>query len=148
MPWWPLRDWTRAYEPVEIATPSIPSSAMIRGIKFVTIPTRDQDRALAFWTEKLGFAIASDQPFDDKQRWIELRIPGADTRLVLFTPPGAEERIGTFSPVSLWSDDIDATYQQLVDAGVEVLGPPKKMEWGSSLMFKDPEGTSFHVSSR
>ena len=49
---------------------------MIRGVKFVSIPVVDQDRALAFYTEKLGFRVATDQPFDGKQRWIELAIPG------------------------------------------------------------------------
>jgi catechol 2,3-dioxygenase-like lactoylglutathione lyase family enzyme len=58
---------------------------MIRGVKFVSIPVVDQDRALAFYTEKLGFRVATDQPFDDKQRWIELAIPGAETGVVLFS---------------------------------------------------------------
>lgn len=121
---------------------------MIRGIKFTSIPTRDQDRALAFWTEQVGFVIATDQPFDDAQRWIELRIPGADTRLVLFTPKGQEDRVGTFAPASFWTDDIDGTYERLVAAGVEVLGPPQQMEWGSSLLFRDPDGNTFHVGTR
>ena len=47
---------------------------MITQIKFVSIPTRDQSRALKFYTEKLGFEVATDQQFDAKQRWIELRI--------------------------------------------------------------------------
>jgi catechol 2,3-dioxygenase-like lactoylglutathione lyase family enzyme len=46
---------------------------MIKQIKFVSIPVEDQDRALDFYTEKLGFTIITDQPFDEKQRWIELR---------------------------------------------------------------------------
>src|SRR5437867_4138096 len=69
---------------------------MIKAIKFVSVPVRDQDRALAFYTGKLGLQVVTDQPFDDRQRWIELRIGGADTRLVLFTPHGHEERIGSF----------------------------------------------------
>ncbi|MEY2526674.1 MAG: hypothetical protein QOE73_1445, partial [Verrucomicrobiota bacterium] len=44
---------------------------MIKQIKFVSVPVADQDRALDFYTEKLGFTIITDQPFDDKQRWIE-----------------------------------------------------------------------------
>lgn len=121
---------------------------MIRGIKFATVPSRDQDRALAFWTEQMGFAVATDQQFDETQRWIELRIPGAETRVVLFTPKGEEGRIGGFAPMSFWTDDVDATYRELVERGVEVLGPPKQMAWGSSLLFKDPEGTTFHIGSR
>ena len=48
---------------------------MLTHIKFVSVPTRDQDRALAFWTEKVGLSVVTDQPFDGKQRWIELRFP-------------------------------------------------------------------------
>ena len=61
---------------------------MIKQIKFVSIPVRDQNRALDFYTDKLGFTIITDQPFDEKQHWIELRIPKAETRVVLFTPGG------------------------------------------------------------
>ncbi|HET9131315.1 MAG TPA: VOC family protein, partial [Terriglobia bacterium] len=66
---------------------------MITHVKFVSIPTRDQDLALAFYTEKLGFKLVADQPHDDKRRWIELRIGGSDTRFVLFTMD--ESRIGS-----------------------------------------------------
>ena len=56
---------------------------MIKQIKFVSVPVADQNRALDFYTEKLGFTIITDQPFDEKQRWIELRVPKAETRVVL-----------------------------------------------------------------
>ena len=59
---------------------------MIKAVKLVSIPVRDQDRAVRFYTEKLGFQIFTDQPFDGKQRWIELRIAGSETKVVLFTP--------------------------------------------------------------
>ena len=57
---------------------------MISHVKFVSIPTTDQDRAVAFRTERVGFRLLTDQPFDDTQRWIELRIGSSDTRIVLF----------------------------------------------------------------
>ena len=74
---------------------------MIKQIKFVSIPVGDQNRALDFYTDKLGFTIITDQPFDEKQRWIELRIPKAETRVVLFTPEGEEKRIGSFMNMRL-----------------------------------------------
>jgi len=52
---------------------------MIKRIKFLGIPVRDQDRALKFYTEILGFRLLTDQQFSESQRWIELSIPGADT---------------------------------------------------------------------
>ncbi len=73
---------------------------MIKGIKLVSIPVTDQDRAVSFYTEKPGFRILTDKPFDDKQRWIELSIPGGETHLALFTPNGHESRIGSFYPAT------------------------------------------------
>src|SRR3954462_1719678 len=98
------------------------SDRMIKRIKFVSIPVADQNRALDFYTEKLGFTIITDQPFDDKQRWIELRVPKAETRVVLFTPEGDEKRIGTFMNLSYECDDIEETYQTLRKRGVEFEG--------------------------
>lgn len=119
---------------------------MIKQIKFISIPVADQNRALDFYTDKLGFTIITDQPFDAKQRWLELRIPKAETRVVLFTPPGDEKRIGTFMNVSFACDDIDETYQQLSARGVEFDGPPEKQPWGIYAKFKDSEGNLFVVS--
>ena len=116
---------------------------MIKRIKFVSIPVTDQNRALDFYTEKLGFTIITDQPFDDKQRWIELRVPKADTRVVLFTAEGDEKRIGTFMNMSFTCDDLKKTYEELKKRGVEFENPPKKEHWGSYAIFKDSEGNSF-----
>ena len=120
---------------------------MITHVKFVSIPVADQNRALDFYTEKLGFTIITDQPFDDKQRWIELRVPKAETRVVLFTAEGEEKRIGTFMNVSFACDDLDKTYEELKARGVEFNGPPKKEPWGAYAIFKDSEGNSFVVGS-
>jgi len=120
---------------------------MIKQIKFVSIPVLNQNRALDFYTEKLGFTIITDQPFDEKQRWIELRIPKAETRVVLFTAEGEEKRIGTFMNMSFACDDIGRTYEELQARGVEFEGPPKKEPWGSYAIFQDSEGNRFVVGS-
>ncbi len=121
---------------------------MIDQIKFVSVPVRDQDRALAFYRDKLGFKVKTDQPFDDKQRWIELKIPGAETGVVLFTPDGQEDRIGSFFNGSLACDDIRKTYEELKARGVEFTGEPKSEHWGTFAIFKDSEGNSFVLASR
>jgi predicted enzyme related to lactoylglutathione lyase len=121
---------------------------MIKSLKFASIPVRDQDRALRFFTDQVGFQIATDQQFSETQRWIELRIPGADTRIVLFTPKGHEDRIGTFTGLSFVTDDVIATHKELSARGVEFTGAPKVEEWGTSAIFKDPDGNSYVLSSR
>ena len=70
---------------------------MIRGVKIVSIPVRNQDVALKFYTEKIGFKVATDQHFGPGQRWIELLIPGADTALALFTPRVMKTGLAAFS---------------------------------------------------
>lgn len=120
---------------------------MIRGVKIVSIPVRNQDASLMFYTEKLGFKVATDQSFG-AQRWIELRIPGSDTNLALFTPPGHENRIGGFQPVTFWCDDVFATAELMKSKGVELASEPKKEVWGTMAKFKDPDGNEFVFSSR
>jgi predicted enzyme related to lactoylglutathione lyase len=121
---------------------------MIKQLKFVSIRVRNQDKALAFWTDVMGFQIATDQPMGEGQRWIELKIPGAQTGIVLFTPPGEEALIGSFSGMSFATDDVEKTHRELVARGVEFVQPPKKESWGTSAVFKDPDGNAFVLSSR
>jgi predicted enzyme related to lactoylglutathione lyase len=121
---------------------------MITHVKFVSIPTSDQDRALAFWTEQVGFTLMSDQPFNDSQRWIELAVGNSPTRFVLFTPEGQEERIGSFFNGALACDDVEATHRQLSERGVEFVAPPTRQHWGHFAIFKDPDGNQFVLSTR
>lgn len=121
---------------------------MIRGIKFVGIPVRNQDVSLKFYTEALGMKVATDQPFSATQRWIELMIPGADTGLALFTPEGHEKRIGEFQGISFWCDDVFATSKALKAKGVTFAQEPKTESWGTAAVFKDPDGNQFVLSSR
>jgi predicted enzyme related to lactoylglutathione lyase len=121
---------------------------MIKSIKFTSIPVRDQDKALEFYTKKLGFTVFTDQPMGPGQRWIELTIPGAKTGLVLFTPEGHQDRIGTFTGISFECDDLEQTYEALKAKGVEFIAPPKKESWGTSAMFKDVDGNQFVMSTR
>ena len=120
---------------------------MIKGVKFVSIPVADQERALRFYTETLGFKLLTDQPFTEQQRWIEVGIPGADTRVVLFQfgdklPPGG------LTNVALWADDVEATAQELKAKGVEFVMEPKRMHYGVTSIFKDVDGNALVLSSK
>ena len=86
-----------------------------------------------------------DQPFDEKQRWIELRVPKAETRVVLFTTDEDKGRVGTFMNMSYTCDDLQKTYEELKRRGVEFENPPKKEHWGNYAIFKDSEGNRFVV---
>ena len=62
---------------------------------------------------------------------LSLRIPKAETRVVLFTPEGQEDRIGSFSPLVFACADVEATYTELKERGVAFDGPPEKQPWGT-----------------
>ncbi|MBX5475758.1 MAG: VOC family protein [Clostridia bacterium] len=119
---------------------------MITKVRSVGICVSDQQRALEFYTKVLGCEVVSNEPMGDapgSPRWIEVRFPGDDTRLILFTPPGMENRIGTFTNVILVCDDMQKTYEELSAKGVEFTAKPERMPWGWWASFKDPDGNEF-----
>ena len=120
---------------------------MIKMLKFAGVPVRDQDAALAFWTEKMGFRVVTDQPMGPGQRWIEIKPPQGETGLALFTPEGHEKRIGEFQSLSFRCDDVEREYKDLKAKGVEFDNPPKKESWGTFVIFKDPDGNKFVLGS-
>lgn len=121
---------------------------MITHVKFVSVPTGDQARALAFWTERVGLTLLTDQPFG-ADRWIELSIGDSSTRMVLFKPsPKDSDLIGRFFYGALACDDVEATHRQLSARGVEFTAPPTREPWGAYAKFRDPDGNEFVLSAR
>jgi predicted enzyme related to lactoylglutathione lyase len=114
----------------------------------VGIYVSDQDRALDFYTNKLGFEKLVDEPMGGGSRWIEVAPRGAETHLVLFTPPGQEDRIGTFSNVVFSCEDIESTHEELRNRGVEFTEEPSEQPWGLWAQFKDQDGNEFGLIER
>jgi catechol 2,3-dioxygenase-like lactoylglutathione lyase family enzyme len=107
----------------------------------VMLPVADQDRAIAFYTEKLGFELRSDTPFGHDERWVEVAPAGAATTVALVLPMGDQE-VGVESRIAFNSNDIDADYASLRDAGVDV--DPEIMRMGDPVppmfFFRDVDG--------
>ena len=91
--------------------------------------------------------MITDSPYDDTQRWIELGIPRADTKLVLFTTPEQERWIGGFLNITFVADDVVATAAKLKARGVEFVQDPQKADWGTAAIFKDCDGNQFVLST-
>ena len=120
---------------------------MIKAMKFVSVPVTDQQRALEFYTAKLGFRVITDQPFNDTQRWIELGIGRSGAGIVLFTPPDHANRIGQSTGISLVADDVKQTCEELAAKGVRFIQEPKQADWGTFSIFADPDGNQFVLGS-
>jgi len=72
---------------------------MVRGIKFVGIPVRNQDISLEFYTEALGLKVVTDQPFTDKQRWLNSSSQGQKPAWPSTPPMVTRDGLASFSPL-------------------------------------------------
>lgn len=124
---------------------------MITSPKFVSTYVHDQDRALRFWTETVGWELRLDAPMgDDGTRWIEVQPPQGTTYLVLSPAEGPDDaRVGGLGPVWFDVDDLDATYAELTGRGVEFATAPEVAPWNPGVRwasFRDPDGTTYGIS--
>jgi len=121
---------------------------MITHVKLVSIAVTDQEKSLEFYTEKLGFKLTVDEAFDKNSRWLELKPPGGQTRVVLLKAKPGDARIGSLTNIVFTSDDIEKTYFDLKVKGVQFKEPPNKQSWGMFTQFTDPDGNVFVLASQ
>jgi catechol 2,3-dioxygenase-like lactoylglutathione lyase family enzyme len=122
---------------------------MISKVKIVSITVSDQQKAVEFYTEKLGFTLANDQPMGDDKgtRWIELTLPEGGAVINLYPPKEPGAKVGGFSNVLFAAADVEKTYEELKARGVEFKEPPTRQHWGTYCIFADPDGNQFVLSS-
>jgi lactoylglutathione lyase len=120
------------------------TSAHITGVRTVSIPVENQDAALVFYVQRLGFTVLRDMP-TPSGRWIELA-PGSDGVIVtleLATAGVARGAIG----IRFTTDDIESAHSTLRDRGIET---DEILRWpGVPAMFgfRDPDGNAFSITA-
>lgn len=121
---------------------------MIEGVSKAVIEVEDQDRALEFWTETMGFTLIQDAPYGE-ERWLEVKTPDGSVVLVLSVrrgdPPAAPDMLPT-SNVFFYCHDLARTYEELRARGVEFPQPPIRQPFGWWSMFEDSEGNRFALA--
>jgi catechol 2,3-dioxygenase-like lactoylglutathione lyase family enzyme len=83
------------------------------------VPVTDQDRAIEFYVEKLGFEKRADVPFGDGNRWVEVAPAGGATTIALVQPRKGEAA-GVETRIAFDSKDADADHATLRERGVDV----------------------------
>jgi uncharacterized glyoxalase superfamily protein PhnB len=122
----------------------------------------DQDEALAFYTQKLGFEVRADVSLAELGdfRWLTVGPPGQDDiAIVLMAIPGPpvmdEETAGRVrelmskgfaGTVFLETDDVHASYEELKGRGVEFTEDPEERPYGIDSGFRDPSGNSIRLT--
>ena len=124
----------------ESTTASGTASTTVHSIAVAMFSVSDQDKAIAFYTGKLGFEVRSDMSFgeNDENRWVEVAPPGSTARLALNPPMGGNPGGGS---IGVETPDALAEHRRLSQLGVDVDQEPMRMP-GVPLMFslRDPDG--------
>ncbi len=122
------------------------TSTKITQVGTVMVPVKDQDQAIAFYTEKLGLELRADIPFGGSERWVEVAPAGAATTVALVSPrPG--DPTGIETRIAFSTEDIDADHADLLARGVDVDAEVMRMGDPVPPMFwlRDPEGNSLMI---
>ena len=113
----------------------------------VMVPVEDQDRAIDFYVDKLGFEKRADVPFGNGYRWVEVAPADAATTIAIVPPPEGKPTGNVETGIGLHTDDIDAIHADLrtksvdVDDEVSRMGDPvPPLFW-----FLDPDGNTLMV---
>ena len=128
---------------------------MITSVTHITRYVRNEDEALAFYRDVLGFEVHTDTMMDEKKRWLTLCTSNQKNfEVVLYNPHNwlegqAQEialaQIGHQALLVLGSDDLDSLVAKLKQNNLNIVRPIGEMPWGRDLTFKDPFGDEVYV---
>jgi catechol 2,3-dioxygenase-like lactoylglutathione lyase family enzyme len=133
---------------------------MIQKLSHATVYVLDQEEALDFYTNKLGFEVKMDATMDGGFRWITVSPPGQpDLEIILMgTQPGMmwdQEtsdtvrsliKNGKMGAGVFGTSDCRKTYEELSAKGVEFLKPPTEEFYGVEAIMKDNSGNWFSMT--
>ena len=74
----------------------------------VVVPVSDQDRAVTFYVDTLGFEKRTDVPFGNGYRWVEVAPEGVETTIAIVPPPPGKPAGNVETGIGLNTSDIDA----------------------------------------
>ncbi len=134
---------------------------MITKMSHATVYVTDQDKALEFYRDKLGFVVRTDAVMSGF-RWLTVGPQSQpDFEIALMEPtPGFlydEETAnqiraliarGALGAGVFDTDDCRATYEELKSKGVEFMQPPAERPYGIEALFKDNSGNWFSLTER
>jgi catechol 2,3-dioxygenase-like lactoylglutathione lyase family enzyme len=110
----------------------------------VAVPVSDQERALSFYVQKLGFEVRLDVPMGDGGRWLQVAPPGGREPVALVAAGGGG-RVGVDTGITFTTGDAEADHAALAWGGVDT---DPLLRWpGVPLMFilRDPDGNQLKI---
>jgi catechol 2,3-dioxygenase-like lactoylglutathione lyase family enzyme len=121
------------------------TGTQIAQVGTVIVPVSDQDRALEFFTEKLGFEKRTDVPYGDGNRWLDVAPPGSATTVAL-VPPMGDTPVGGETGIAFSTGDVEADHATLRERGVDVDDEIMRGDDIPSMFwFRDPDGNRYLI---
>ncbi|MBA2395521.1 MAG: VOC family protein [Ktedonobacteraceae bacterium] len=118
---------------------------MFTKIGTITIGVTDQDKALDFYVNKLGFEKINDQPMSETERWLEIGLPGAQTHIMLgLRNQSGGDKVG-FTGFVLNTDNMEETCATLKARSVNLSQEPSTEPWGKWAQLADLDGNEFGI---
>lgn len=119
---------------------------MISRLSSTSVYVADQQEALKFWTEKIGFELHADVPMGEAGRWMEVGPAGATSFIVLYPRGATDEWKEHKTSVVFHCENAQTTYEELAARGVTFVQQPTPMPWGNFAAFIDPDGNWFGLT--
>jgi catechol 2,3-dioxygenase-like lactoylglutathione lyase family enzyme len=123
------------------------TATRISKVGTVVVPVSDQERAIEFYVDTLGFEKRTDVPFGNGYRWVEVAPAGAATTIAIVPPPEGTPAGDRETGIGLNTDDIDAVHADLKARGVDVDAEVSRMGDPVPPLFwlRDPDGNKLMV---
>ena len=132
---------------------------MITRMSHVLIWVKNQQEALEFYRDKLGFEVDTDETFGENYRWLTMRIPAQPGFEIILMEPAPGMMLDEESAAQLRglvdkgvlgggvfeADDIYKTYEELKGRGVKFKGEPTTQSWGTATVMMDNSGNWFSL---
>jgi catechol 2,3-dioxygenase-like lactoylglutathione lyase family enzyme len=110
-------------------------------LELVPVPVSDVDRAIAFYTEKIGFNLDHDHQVNEQLRFVQLTPPGSACSIAIGT--GLTEMApGSIKGLQMVIPDAQAAREELLGRGAEV-SEVDVQPWGVFVYFSDPDGNTW-----
>ena len=118
---------------------------MFTKIGTISVAISNQDKALDFYVNKLGFEKVDDQPMSETERWLEVALPGGQTHIILGLRGQSGGNSTGFTGFVLHTDNIEETCATLKTRGVTLTQEPSTQPWGKWAQFTDLDNNEFGI---
>jgi catechol 2,3-dioxygenase-like lactoylglutathione lyase family enzyme len=124
---------------------------MISHIHATTVVVSDQDKAIRFYRDVLGWDLTDDVPMGPNMRWVTVAPKGAATRIALSLPSWYTQKpsleMGINTGIAFATPDMKSTHAELKKRGVRFKSDPEMMPWEKlGVWFFDPDGNEFFMA--